>query len=540
MEPAIPDLLADPPRLRLDPRKTGEALTFGFAQGIADDTWDELLAEAILPASTWRAQDFARELFLPELVASIRTVTIGGVRHLLGRRWLESLLSQPPAEDASASRRRSVLALLLADPKALADLESVYAAIRDLRARFAISPARGVDVLRRRLEILAAVRAAFERLGGAFDGAPEPLASLRHWARSVIEGAPFRSLVELLEYDDHLAFVDVRVRVGADGRVRGLVLSRIDESRTGRFARSPLGRWIARLGLLFRGYRFDAEELLAHAIEEVFAGVQEALTVLVQIGGDLELYLAAFALRAQAEQAGLAVSLPTIETSPGPRRFEGLFNPLLLGRERRVVPCDLVAEESGRVILVTGPNSGGKTRLLQAVGLAQLLGQCGIFVPAAAATLRRTDGIFVSFGQIPAADASEGRLGTELLRVRALFETICTGGLVLVDELCSGTNPSEGEELFRHVVDLLSELEPQAFLSTHFLTAAADLERTTAGERLSFLQVELDPNGLPTYQFVPGVAKTSLAHQTAARLGVTRDDLAALVLRAKRARTSRA
>jgi DNA mismatch repair protein MutS2 len=189
-----------------------------------------------------------------------------------------------------------------------------------------------------------------------------------------------------------------------------------------------------------------------------------------------------------------------------------------------------------RVSLVTGPNSGGKTRLLQAIGIAQLLGQNGLFVPAREARIVTTDGVFASFGQAPAADASEGRLGTELLRVRALFESMCLGGMVLVDELCSGTNPSEGEELFRTVVALLGELDPQAFLSTHFLTLAADLEARPPDPRLQFLQVELDPKGLPTYQFVPGVAKTSLAFQTAARLGVTRDDLAALVEKAKRVR----
>jgi DNA mismatch repair protein MutS2 len=172
---------------------------------------------------------------------------------------------------------------------------------------------------------------------------------------------------------------------------------------------------------------------------------------------------------------------------------------------------------------------------LQAIGITQLLGQCGVFVPAREATLRAVDGMFVSFGTPPAADAAEGRLGTELLRVRAVFETICVGGMVLVDELCSGTNPSEGEELFRQVVELLLEIEPQAFLSTHFLTAAQNLESKPPSERLAFLQVEIDKNGSPTYHFVPGVAKTSLAQKTAARLGVTRDDLAALVARAKNA-----
>src|SRR5262249_24821147 len=118
----------------------------------------------------------------------------------------------------------------------------------------------------------------------------------------------------------------------------------------------------------------------------------------------------------------------------------------------------------------------------------------------------------------------------------ALFETVPLGGMVLLDELCSGTNPSEGEELFQLVLGLLAELEPQAFVSTHFLGLAEGLARGSTPLPLAFLQVELDPGELPTYRFGPGVARTSLAHRTAQRLGVTRDDLLVLLNRSKATR----
>jgi DNA mismatch repair protein MutS2 len=255
---------------------------------------------------------------------------------------------------------------------------------------------------------------------------------------------------------------------------------------------------------------------------------------LVQLSGDLEPYLAAFILRAKAEEAGLAVCVPTLATE-GERSLEALFNPLLLTHERTVVPCDIVTPRADLVVLVTGPNSGGKTRLLQAVGLAQLLAQGGFFVPAARAHLHLAGGMYASLGQGPTADATEGRLGTELLRIRTLFETVPLGGMVLLDELCSGTNPSEGEELFQLVLGLLAELEPQAFVSTHFLGLAAELERGQSSPSLAFLQVELDAREHPTYRFVQGVARTSLAYRTAQRLGVTREDLLALLQRAKSA-----
>ncbi|HEX6240254.1 MAG TPA: hypothetical protein VFZ61_05155, partial [Polyangiales bacterium] len=183
---------------------------------------------------------------------------------------------------------------------------------------------------------------------------------------------------------------------------------------------------------------------------------------------------------------------------------------------------------------LTGPNSGGKTRLLQALSLTQLLGQGGFFVPAARAQLVWAHGMFLSITEQAAAHQQEGRLGTELLRIRRVFESMRCGAFVAVDELCSGTNPAEGEEIFRMVLDLLRQLHPQAFISTHFLQFAARLATEHDATR-SFLQVELDARNLPTYQFTDGVAQASLAQATAARLGVTREELTALVDRQRRA-----
>jgi DNA mismatch repair protein MutS2 len=191
-------------------------------------------------------------------------------------------------------------------------------------------------------------------------------------------------------------------------------------------------------------------------------------------------------------------------------------------------------------VIVTGPNSGGKTRLLQAVGLCQLLAQNGFPVPAARATLAFRRGLFVSIVDEVAVDQREGRLGSELLRIRRLFESLSLGAMVILDELCSGTNPSEAEEIFRLVLELLAEIEPQVFISTHFLHFAERLRDEASVPGLAFLQVELDAEQHPTYRFVPGVASTSLARMTAERLGVTRESLRSLVEAARHERTSRA
>jgi DNA mismatch repair protein MutS2 len=74
--------------------------------------------------------------------------------------------------------------------------------------------------------------------------------------------------------------------------------------------------------------------------------------------------------------------------------------------------------------------------------------------------------------------------------------------MVILDELCSGTNPSEGEEIFELVVKMLTRLKPQAFITTHFLAFAARLEKERKIADLRFLQAELGPDERLTYHQV--------------------------------------
>ena len=204
--------------------------------------------------------------------------------------------------------------------------------------------------------------------------------------------------------------------------------------------------------------------------------------------------------------------------------FTGLWNPLLLGDKATPVPCDLATRQPGSVVIVTGPNSGGKTRLLQGIAVAQLLAESGFFVAARSARVPRASGLFASLFEEARADQPEGHLGMELLRIRRCFDELDEGALVVIDELCSGTNPSEGEEIARLVLSLLPELGVRAFVTTHLLKFADGLAHEVSA-RLEFLQVELDAQERPTYRFGPGVARTSLAHKTAERLGVTKGEL---------------
>jgi len=118
---------------------------------------------------------------------------------------------------------------------------------------------------------------------------------------------------------------------------------------------------------------------------------------------------------------GLAVSLADFD-SRRPLRVRRAFNPLLFSQPRPPVPADVERSESIGATVITGPNSGGKTRLLQTLGLCQVLGQSGLWVPAAEARLPLIEGLFVSLVESETSDQAEGRLGREMLRIRGLFE----------------------------------------------------------------------------------------------------------------------
>jgi DNA mismatch repair protein MutS2 len=530
----LPDLLEPKPRLRIDARLFAETLTFAFATGNSPEAFERVLKTYSAGPSSFDAELFARDLFVKDLVARcLCPSNQKRDRYPLLPRPLLALLTHPVTDAPTLSFRHEVLSALVQAPELARSVEQAWAEIRYLFELFQGERARHGAAVLRRLDILRAFRNTLVKLERTFADAKGPLSRVHAFASRVQASDGWAHLQSLLDYESNLATVDVRVRLGHDGEIRSFAIQRVAENEANPWYASPLRRFLSRLSLLFRGLQVRSSELLGRLVESVFDELQEAWLHLYQLMLDLEVYLAALRFRALAQTKGLQVCLPQLvdedadAAEPVSSRFEKLFNPFLLLENTAPVPCD-VGHGAHAITIVTGPNSGGKTRLLQAVGLSQLLAQAGLFVPARSARLSIRSGMFVSLVQQAEAEQSEGRLGTELLRIRRLFESLPRGGLAILDELCSGTNPTEGEEIFELLIELLGELSPAAFISTHFLGLAARLERDRPVE-LTFLQVELGPDGKATYRFTAGVAKTSLARGVAERLGVTRESLRALL-----------
>ena len=526
----VPDLLHATPMRRIDAEHTKLAIALAFAAGVSGGVFSEALDRATVAPSTWEPASFANDLFLQQFVALCFKIRIDGQEPTVSTTHLVKLLGRPPSDPAIVAHRRGVIAELARSPQLRQELERLYMMLCRFRALLeGVTGTAKWDANRRQLDILLLAKDIFDCMAEGFLTARSGLARLAAFGRRVQEGEPYRSLADLLRYDERLATLNLKVSVGADGRIRGFEVLSVQEDEQNPFVVSPWRRWFGKLELFARGFKFSDGEVMARLIDAVFEGLQDELVPLVQLLGDSEFYLGALGLHDVARAAGLEMSLPELAEPDEPRMLLGLFNPLLLVHGVRPVPCDVTTDRHATTVLVTGPNSGGKTRLLQSLGLAQLLAQAGLFVPARSASIALAPGLVMSLIEETKADQAEGRLGTELVRIRALFERLPPGAMVILDELCSGTNPSEGEEIFELVVRMLTRLAPQAFITTHFLTFAARLERERSIPDLRFLQVELGPEQRPTYQFAPGVATTSLAGHAAARLGVTRDELMSLI-----------
>jgi DNA mismatch repair protein MutS2 len=384
--------------------------------------------------------------------------------------------------------------------------------------------------------VLTATRTALDSLDDGFASTSSALTRLATFGAHVRQGHGYEQLAALLDFEADSARAELQLTLGADGQIRSLSIVSLRERRSSPFHVHPWLRFWRRLCAFLQGYKLGPNEIVDRWLETVWLGVIDYVPCLLQLKGDLEFYLGALHWKRRAVAKGLHVCLPRLMgcgggVDGGPKHLTDLWNPLLLAQDRPPVPTDLTLPSYHSTCITTGPNSGGKTRFLQAIALCQLLGQAGLFVPARVASIRLVAGMFVSLAEAQQVDQKEGRLGMELTRIRSLFENAQGGSLVILDELCSGTNPSEGEEIFRMLLELLHELEHEVHITTHFLSFAHSLQSEAAALGLTFFQVELDAEEQPTYRFIPGVASTSLAHQTAKRLGVTRDQLRELIRR---------
>lgn len=182
---------------------------------------------------------------------------------------------------------------------------------------------------------------------------------------------------------------------------------------------------------------------------------------------------------------------------------EGLYDVYLgLRIGPRTVVNDVNADGCGLVV-VTGANEGGRSTLLRSIGLAQLLMQSGMFVPADSLRADIAAGLHTHFKREEDAGMERGRLDDELARVSVVIDAVSTGGLVLFNESFSSTNEREGSEIARQVIDGLLDAGVRVVVVTHMYQLAHGFDSPERTGVL-FLLAERCPDGRRTFKLVEG------------------------------------
>ncbi len=137
---------------------------------------------------------------------------------------------------------------------------------------------------------------------------------------------------------------------------------------------------------------------------------------------------------------------------------------------------DIQINQEEGIIILTGPNQGGKTVYTQSIGIVQILFQVGMFVPGSKARLSPVDGIFTHFQKEENINRGTGRFGDEAIRIREIFEKASENSLILMNEPFSSTNPSESIYLLKEVLKAFAMLGTRVIVATHFHEIAEDIE----------------------------------------------------------------
>ena len=218
--------------------------------------------------------------------------------------------------------------------------------------------------------------------------------------------------------------------------------------------------------------------------------------------------------------------VPDIAGEAAALQINAARHPLLLARGIAVIPFDLSLAAEERTLLISGPNTGGKTVLLKTVGLAMSLAQAGCVPPIGAGSvlpvIRR---MFVDIGDHQSLAADLSTFSAHVATLRRVLDASDDSTLILLDEIGSGTDPAEGGALAMAVLETLTERMALTLATTHLgaLKTLATRVRGVVNGSLNFDAATLSP----TYRFTKGVPGRSYGLAIARRLGVDGAVLAA-------------
>ncbi len=400
----------------------------------------------------------------------------------------ETLDAANRLQTALADERRSLLHALARELHPLPALRSTLARSFDPTGELLDTASPRLGALR------AAVRVAYDRLrrrldalvGSELGGAlQEPIITLRN-GRYVVP-----------------------VKAEARGRVKGIVHDSSGSGQT--LFIEPLV--VVELGNIWREAQIAEQDEVARILDELSALVGANAELLRETLGALARF------DFWAAKAGLAAEMDGVRAETSERPELVLLSARHPGLTGRVIPIDVRLGDGYTALVVTGPNTGGKTVTLRTIGLLALMHQAGLHVPTAAGSrLPVFRDVFADIGDEQSIAQSLSTFSGHLRSITRIVDAAGPGTLVLLDELGAGTDPTEGSALGQALLDHFIRAGALVAATTHY----AELKvyaHTTEGARNASVEFDLDTLS-PTYRLTIGLPGGSQAFAIAERLGL--------------------